>query len=230
MTVIAPGEDPQPVSMPLAGHLAELRNRLIWSILAIAVGGSLGFAYGEQLITLLREPLPPDVTLQQIEIGDGFSIRLQISFVVGVILAMPVLLWHLWRFIAPGLTPVERRAVLPWIPAALVFFALGVGIAWLVLPYAASFLLSFVPSGVDRAINIKSYFDFVTSLFLAFGILMEFPILLIGLSRVGIVTSDRLRRARRMVILVIAIFAAVATPGGDLVSPLILGVTLYVLF
>jgi len=217
-------------SMPLSGHLAELRNRLIWSILAIAVGGSVGFTFGEQLITLLRSPLPADVTLQQIEIGDGFSIRLQIAFVVGVILAMPVLLWHVWRFIAPGLTSSERGSVLPWIPAALAFFALGIGIAWVILPYAAAFLLSFVPPATVRSINIKSYFDFVTSLFLAFGILMEFPILLVGLSRVRIVTSDRLRRSRRMVILVIAIFAAIATPGGDLVSPFVLGLTLYVLY
>ena len=79
-------------------------------------------------------------------------------------------------------------------------------------------------------IDLGSYFDFITTLFLAFGLLMEFPILLIGLSRVGIVTSERLARSRRMVILVIAIFAAVATPGGDLVSPLVLGVTLYLLF
>jgi len=149
---------------------------------------------------------------------------------VGVILAMPVLLWHLWRFIAPGLTASERGAVLPWIPAALAFFSLGIGIAWVILPFAALFLLSFVPEGVNRSINIKSYFDFVTSLFLAFGILMEFPILLVGLSRVRIVTSDRLRRSRRIVILGIAIFAAVATPGGDLVSPTVLGLTLYVLF
>jgi sec-independent protein translocase protein TatC len=217
-------------SMPLTAHLAELRNRLIWSIVAVAIGGSVGFAFGAQLITLLRSALPPDVTLQQIEIGDGFSIRLQIALVVGVILAMPVLLWHLWRFIAPGLTPSERRAVLPWIPMALVFFGLGVTVAAVVLPFAATFLLQFVPEGVNRSINIKSYYDFVTSLFLAFGILMEFPILLVGLSRVRIVTSERLRRSRRMVILAIAIFSAVATPGGDLVSPFVLGLTLYVLY
>jgi sec-independent protein translocase protein TatC len=216
--------------MPLTAHLAELRNRLVWSILAVAVAGSVGFAFGEQLIDILRAPLPSDVTLQQIEIGDGFSIRLQIALVVGIILAMPVLLWHIWRFIAPGLTPSEQRSVLPWIPAALVFFALGVGIAWVVLPFAAQFLLSFVPPGVARSINIKSYYDFVTSLFLAFGILMEFPILLVGLSRVRIVTSERLRRSRRMVILGIAIFSAIATPGGDLVSPFVLGLTLYLLF
>lgn len=217
-------------SMPLAGHLAELRNRLIWSILAVVAGGTVGFYFGAEIITFLRAPLPPGVPLLQIELTDGFSIRLQIALVVGVILAMPVLLWHLWRFIAPGLTASERRAVLPWIPIALVFFALGVTIAFVILPFAAQFLLSFVPAGVNQAINIKSYLDFVSSLFLAFGVLMEFPILLVGLSRVRIVTSERLRRSRRVVILVIAIFAAVATPGGDLVSPFVLGVTLYVLF
>jgi len=230
MRVTTPAEAPQPASMPLAGHLAELRNRLIWSIAAVAVGAMIGFYFGSQLIEWLRSLLPPDVALQQIELGDGFSINLQIALVVGVILAMPVLLWHVWRFIAPGLTPAERRAVLPWIPAALVFFAIGVGIAFVILPFAAQFLLSFVPPGVERNINIRSYFDFITSLFLAFGILMEFPILLVGLSRVNIVTSERLRRSRRVVILVIAVFAAVATPGGDLVSPTVLGVTLYALF
>ena len=120
--------------------------------------------------------------------------------------------------------------MLPWIPAALVFFALGVGVAYVVLPFAAQFLLTFVTDRVEPMIELSSYMDFMTTLFLGFGLLMEFPILLIGLSRVGIVTSDRLSRSRRVVILVIAIFAAIATPGGDLVSPLVLGVTLYLLF
>jgi sec-independent protein translocase protein TatC len=217
-------------TMSLTGHLTELRNRLLWTILAVAIGASIGFALGEPLITLLRGALPPDVKLIQIELGDGFAIRLQIAFVVGVILAMPVILWHLWRFISPGLTTNERRAVLPWIPMALVFFAMGVAVAYIVLPFAAIFLLSFVPVGVDRSINIRSYFDFISSLFLAFGVLMEFPILLVGLSKVGIVTSERLRRSRRMTILGIAIFSAVVTPGGDLVSPTVLGLTLYVLY
>lgn len=230
MTVIDQAEAPQPATMPLTGHLAELRDRLLWTILAIAIGGAVGFAMGETLITLLRSALPPDVALIQIELGDGFAIRLQIALVVGIILAMPVILWHLWRFIAPGLTTTERRAILPWIPMALLFFALGVGVAYVVLPFAAAFLLSFVPEGVDRTINIRSYFEFMSSLFLAFGILMEFPILLVGLSRVGIVTSDRLRRSRRMTILAIAIFAAVVTPGGDLVSPFVLGLTLWLLY
>jgi sec-independent protein translocase protein TatC len=217
-------------SMPLAGHLAELRNRLIWSILAILVGGIVGFAFGDQLIAFLQAQLPPDVELQQIELGDGFAIQIQIALVVGVVLAMPVLLWHVWRFVSPGLTREERRAVLPWIPAALVFFLIGVSIAFVILPFAAQFLLSFVPPGVLRNINIRSYFDFITSLFLVFGLLMEFPILLVGLSRVGIVTSARLTGIRRLVIVGSLIFSTVVTPGGDLVSPTVLWLTLLVLF
>jgi sec-independent protein translocase protein TatC len=230
MTDVDQPADAPAESMPLTAHLAELRNRLIWSIAAIAVGSAIGFSFGDQIVALLRAPLPPDVPLILLDITSGFSIRLQVSLVVGVILAMPVLLWHLWRFISPGLTPAERRAVLPWIPAALVFFALGVSIAYVILPFATQFLLSFVFEDINPTFDVRSYFDFVTSLFLAFGVLMEFPILLVGLSRVGIATSDRLRRSRRLVILVIAIFSAVATPGGDLVSPFVLGLTLYVLF
>jgi sec-independent protein translocase protein TatC len=230
MTVSHDADTLQLPSMPLAGHLAELRNRLIWSILAIAVGGSIGFAFGDQIITVLKAPIPPDVPLIVTEIGAAFSIRLQVALVTGVILAMPVLLWHVWRFIAPGLTPSERRSILPWIPLALVFFALGVTVAYVVLPFAAQFLLSFLTTDIKPLLDIQRYFDFATSLFLAFGILMEFPILLVGLSRVRIVTSDRLRRSRRLVILIIAVFAAIATPGGDLVSPFVLGATLYVLF
>lgn len=230
MTSVLEPSGPAPASMPLSGHLAELRNRLLWSILAILVGASVGFALGDQIIAVLKSPLPPDVPLIVTQIGAAFAIRLQIALVTGVILAMPVLLWHVWRFISPGLTSSERRAVLPWIPLALVFFALGVTIAYVVLPFAAQFLLTFLTDDVTPLLDIKEYFDFATSLFLAFGILMEFPILLVGLSRVGIATSDRLRRSRRIVILAIAIFATVATPGGDLVSPAVLGITLYVLF
>src|SRR3954451_10181468 len=107
-----------PASMPLTGHLAELRNRLLWSLLAVGVGASVGFAFGDRIVELLKAPLPPNVPLIVTQIGAPFAIRLQIALVVGVILAMPVLLWHVWRFIAPGLTRDERRAVLPWIPLA----------------------------------------------------------------------------------------------------------------
>lgn len=216
--------------MSLVDHLTELRNRIVWSVLAIAIGSVVGFLVGGSVISFLKSPLPIEQPLVFTSIGDPFAIRLRIAIVIGVILAMPVLLWQVWRFIAPGLTESERRAILPWIPAALVFFILGVGIAYIVLPFASAFLLSFQTADLKALLTAREYFDFVSTLFLAFGLLMEFPILLVGLSKVGIVTSERLRRSRRQIILGIAIFSTVATPGGDLVSPTVLGICLYVLF
>lgn len=216
--------------MSLVDHLTELRNRIIWSFLAVLVGAVIGFLASESVIAFLKSPLPTNKPLVYLSIGDPFAIRIQISIIIGIILAMPVILWQLWRFIAPGLTAAERRSILPWIPAALTFFALGVGVAYIILPFAAIFLLSFQTPDLQALLTAREYFNFVSTLFLAFGLLMEFPILLVGLSRVGIVTSDRLRRSRRVIILGIAIFSAVATPGGDLVSPTVLGICLYVLF
>jgi sec-independent protein translocase protein TatC len=215
--------------MSLVDHLGELRDRLFRSILAVAAGTLVGFYVSVQIRNFLLAPLPSG-RVQVLGVGDGFIIQLKIALVTGIILAMPVLLYQVWAFVAPGLTPSERKTVRPWIPLALVFFALGVGIAYLVLPYAVQFLLSFTDDRLVANTAAGPYFDFVTTMFLAFGLVMEFPILLVGLSRVGILSSDRLRAARRFVILGIAIFSAVATPGGDLVSPFVLGGTMYVLF
>jgi len=217
--------------MSLVDHLTELRNRIIKSILAVVVGSAIGFAFAGPIQEILTRPLPDSaLPLQVLGPGDAFAIYLRIAVVVGVILAMPVLLYQLWAFVSPGLTPSERRALRPWIPLALFFFALGVSVAWIVLPFAIGFLLAFTNTVIVAHLAAPPYFDFVTTMFLAFGLLMEFPIVLYALSRVGIATSARLRASRRMVILGIAIFAAVATPGGDLISPLVLGGTMYILF
>jgi sec-independent protein translocase protein TatC len=241
LALTAPRTDPPPLDpgpssddsgavMSLVDHLAELRNRILWVALGVLIGASVGFWFGPEIIAFLRVPLPTEQPLVFTSVGDPFAIRIRIAIVVGIILAMPVILWNVWRFISPGLTELERRAILPWIPAALFFFVLGVAIAYIVLPFAAAFLLSFQTPDLQALLTAREYFDFVSTMFLAFGLLMEFPILLVGLSRVGIVTSERLRGSRRMAILAIAIFAAAATPGGDLVSPTILGLTLFLLY
>jgi sec-independent protein translocase protein TatC len=217
-------------TMSLVDHLGELRSRIIRSILAVGVGAAIGFFVSQTIRRYLIELLPSG-HVQILSPGDGFAISLRIAIVVGVILAMPVLLYQLWAFVAPGLTPHERRLIRPWIPLALFFFALGVGIAFFILPFALTFLLSFTDQYITGdTLAAVPYFDFVTTMFLAFGLLMEFPIVLYALSRVGIVTSARLAASRRIAILAIAVFAAVATPGGDLVSPTVLGGTMYLLY
>ena len=216
-------ESPPPAAPPadetvmsLVDHLGELRTRIFRSIIAVAVASTIGFYFA--------------TPLQVLGVGDAFFIQVKIALVVGIILAMPVLLYQLWAFIAPGLTPNERKVIRPWIPLALVFFAIGVTVAYVVLPFAIQFLFSFTDDTLQARPAAGQYFDFVTTMFLAFGLVMEFPILLVGLSMVGIVTSQRLSSMRRMVILGIAIFSAVVTPGGDLVSPFVLGITMYILF
>jgi sec-independent protein translocase protein TatC len=215
--------------MSLVDHLTELRDRIIRCVLAIAIGTVIGFYFADEVRNFLLEPLPGGQA-QVLGPGEGFAIQLRISVVIGIILAMPVLLYQIWAFVAPGLTEVERRAIRPWIPLALFFFALGVVIARLVLPYAVQFLLGFTDERLVANIAAGPYFEFVTTMFLAFGLVLEFPIVLVGLSRVGIITSERLRTSRRYVLLGIAIFAAVATPGGDVVSMLALGGTMYILY
>jgi sec-independent protein translocase protein TatC len=223
----APGDESV---MSLVDHLGELRKRLFRAIIAVALASVIGFLVAPTVRVFLQQPLN-GVPLQVLGVGDAFVIQIKIALVIGIILAMPVLLYQLWAFIAPGLTPNERKVIRPWIPMALFFFALGVVIAYVVLPYAIQFLFSFTDETTLLARPAAGqYFDFVTTMFLAFGLVLEFPILLVGLSTVGIVTSARLRTSRRMVILGIAIFAAVVTPGGDLVSPFVLGGTMYLLY
>ncbi|MEA2538484.1 MAG: sec-independent protein translocase protein TatC [Chloroflexota bacterium] len=216
--------------MSLVDHLGELRSRLFRVIAAVAVASVVGFLAGDNIIAFLKSPIPGTDPLFFTGLGDPFFIRMKIAVVVGIILAMPVILYQLWAFVAPGLTEAERRTVRPWVPLALLFFALGVAIAYVILPYAAQFLLGFQTAELKPLITAGSYFDFVTTLFLAFGLTMEFPIVLFALSRVNILSSQRLRASRRYVILGITVFATVATPGGDLVSPFVLGVTMYVLY
>jgi sec-independent protein translocase protein TatC len=215
--------------MSLVDHLGELRDRLIKCVIVIAIGTAIGFYFAPTVRNFLLEPLP-NGQAQVLGPGDGFAIQLRIAVVIGIILSMPVLLYQIWAFVAPGLTPSERKTVRPWIPLALFFFALGVLLARFVLPYAVQFLLSFTDDKLVANIAAGPYFDFVTTMFLAFGLVMEFPILMFGLSRVGILTSDRLAAYRRYVILGIFVIAAVITPGTDIVSPIVLAVTMYVLF
>ena len=226
----APAPAPAQGEMSLVGHLAELRSRIVRMVLAVAIASVVGFLFGDQIVAILKSPIPGGKPLYYTGLGDAFVIKVKIAIVVGVIIAMPVILWQLWAFISPGLTASDRRTIRPWIPLALLFFAIGTVIAFVILPFAAGFLIGFSTEDLQPLITAGAYFDFVTTMFLAFGLIMEFPILLYGLSRVGIVTSQRLVRARRMSILGIAIFATAITPGGDLVSPTVLGVTMYLLF
>ncbi|MCU0477321.1 MAG: twin-arginine translocase subunit TatC [Chloroflexi bacterium] len=217
--------------MPLFDHLAELRRRIAIALLAVALGSVVGFIFGQQIIEVLKAPYG-DAPLLLLNPGEGFFITLKIAIATGIVLGMPVILFELWRFVSPGLTREERRIARPWVPLALVFFVGGVAVAYFVLPFAIAFLSSFGTGELplQNAWTADGYFGFVATMFIGFGLVMEYPIVLVLLSKVGIVTSAGLKASRRYVVIVFAIVAAVATPGGDIISPFVLGLTMYGLY
>lgn len=215
--------------MSLVEHLTELRLRMFISLAAVVAGTLVGFYLSPWLIDILRAPIgAPLVTMT---VGGAFFLRLKLALMVGVALASPIVLYEVWAFVSPGLTPRERRAARPWVPLAIVFLVLGVGVAYLTLPYTIGFLLSFqIPGVIVPLITAEAYFGFVTTMFLAFGLAFQFPIVLFLLAKVGVVSAERLRRGRRYVFLAIFVLAVVVTPGGDPFSPIIMALVMYPLY
>jgi sec-independent protein translocase protein TatC len=136
-------------------------------------------------------------------------------FALGLFIALPVILYQLWAFIVPGLTSRERRMAVPFIASSMVLFSLGALVAYITLPNALRFLLGFAGEQFTILITGSSFIGFVVLVTLAFGLSFEFPVLLIFLGLVGVVTSERLRAWRRFAIVLIAVFAAVITPSQD---------------
>ncbi len=217
--------------MPLVDHLAELRRRIATALLAISAGALVGFVFNQQIIEVLKAPYGSEPLLL-LNPGEGFFITLKVALATGIVLGMPMILFQGWRFISPGLTGEERRIARPWVPLALLFFVAGVAVAYVILPFAIAFLSGFGTGDLPlrNAWTADGYFGFVATLFVGFGLVMEYPIVLVLLSKVGIVTAARLRASRRYVIIVFAIVAAIVTPGGDIISPTVLGFTMYALY
>ena len=218
-------------TMSLIEHLEELRHRLIVVVVTVLGGAVVGFFLSRPVLILLRDRLPQGQQhLIFLGPADAFGAQLKIAGFLGIAIAMPVILFEVWRFVTPGLTRRERRFIWPVMLAALLLFALGVGIGFLIIPYALNFLLSFAEGLADPNLTIDGYIGFVTTMLLAFGIVLEFPIVLVGLARVGILSYRRLAAQRRLAIVGITVFAIVITPGGDPISPIILGSVMYLLF
>jgi sec-independent protein translocase protein TatC len=221
--------------MSLVDHLAELRHRLFICIIAVVIGSAIGWILAPQIITLLAQPAPiPDGggdKLQFLTVSGAFLNWSKISIVVGILLSLPVIVYELWQFVAPGLTPHERRLALPWVPLAIIFFVMGVVVSWVTLPFALQFLTGFGIQGVtETRLTGEAYFGFVTTMFIIFGAVMEFPIALVLLHKLGILSVEKLKSSRRMVILGIVIFSVVVTPGGDPFSPVVMSAVMYALF
>ena len=226
-------------SMTLVEHLTELRTRLIICVVAVAVGMLAGFLLYDWIFEFLLQPYKDIATsenaladgkLLQTDPLEGFGIRMKTSAYSGIALAMPVILWQLWRFVTPGLYPNEKRWAVPFVASALALFVLGAGLAYYTLPRALDFLVDIGGDDLVTAFAPGKYFQLITYMMLAFGIGFEFPIVLIFLQMAGILETDTLRRGRRFAIVGICILVAVITPSGDPISMLMLSVPMVIFY
>jgi sec-independent protein translocase protein TatC len=215
-------------SMTLIEHLEELRYRLIVSMYAIAVGAVGGWFLFDPFKNLAGNPycdwvqgLPKDqrppagCNLVFTGLLDGMLVKLKVVAFLGLAIALPVVLYQLWAFIVPALTAKEKKYSIPFIICSVLLFAMGAVFAFVTLPRALNFLLGFAGEGVVPLISFGSYLSFVVLVALAFGASFLFPVVLVFLELVGVLSSRSLRNVRRWAILAIAIFAAVITPSSD---------------
>ena len=221
--------------MTLFEHLAELRTRLIISVVAVAIGMVVVFVFYESVFDWLVRPYcdtsaDRECRLLQTDPLEGFGVRVRVSGYGGVALAMPVLLWQIWRFVSPGLYDNEKRYAIPFVASALVLFVLGAGIAYWTMPQALGFLADIGGDNLEQFYSPAKYFRLITYMMLAFGVGFEFPILLVFLQLAGILSSHTLRRLRRYAIVGITILVAVITPSGDPYSMLALSAPMVVFY
>ena len=223
----------RPETMSMLGHLEEFRNRLVKALLAVGVGSLVAFFFNEELLSLLAEPYEiavPGGTLNYFAVTEAFSVVMRVSLFGGVILASPVVLYQIWRFAAPALTPREKKWAYP-ITAVFVFlFIFGVLLGYTALERGLSFLLEFGGDSLTPLIGADRYLKFATRFILAFGIAFEFPIFLFVAAAMGVITSKKLRENRRWALLIILVAAALITPSGDPMTLMLMSVPLYILY
>lgn len=219
--------------MPLTSHLVELRSRLVKVAAAVAVGTLVAFFFNEAILDLLARPYQvavPDGQLAFFRPTEAFSTVMRLSLFGGAILASPVILYQMWRFVMPALNKNEKRWAYPITAVFVVLFLSGVVVGYIALDRGLAFLLEFGGDALAPIIGADFYLKFATRFILAFGLAFEFPIFLFAAGAVGIVTSAKLRSNRRWAVLIILIAAAIITPSGDPMTLMLLSVPLYLLY
>ncbi|MGD0917349.1 MAG: twin-arginine translocase subunit TatC [Thermodesulfobacteriota bacterium] len=221
--------------LSLTGHLQELRKRLILSFIAIGGGFILCYAFADSIFNILASPLikvmPAGGSLIFISVAEAFFTYMKVAFIAGVILVSPFVLYQIWAFIAPGLYQKEKRYAIPFVLGGSLFFAMGVLFAYYVaIPVGFKFLLGYATDFIKPMPSMKEYLSFSMKFLLAFGLVFEFPVVLVLLARIGIVDAKMLARQRKYAILLVFILAAVVTPSPDLVTQVLTAVPLIGLY
>src|SRR5919206_320044 len=215
----------------LVEHLDELRSRIIVSLVALVATTTVTFIFHHRLIEWLERPLPPDRRdLITFGVAEPFLTSFKISLMAGIALAFPVLLWQVWSFLAPAFDESSQRILVLFVGFASLLLACGVAFGyWLVLPQALHFLTHYDDQFYDINIRARDYFSFATAVLLAVGIVFELPIFVLGLVRIGILSTHTLRHNRRLGYFLVVV-VAVLLPGIDPVTTIFEGIPLVILY
>lgn len=227
-------------TMTLTEHLAELRVRIIRSALAVAIGMVLIIAFYDQVLDFLLQPYvdlcerkPQDFCDPDLFIfspTEGLATRVRVGLYGGIVAALPVLLWQIWRFIVPALNQKEKKWAVPIVLVSVVLFLAGGALAYYSIGQALEFLIGWAGSDVGQVFSVQSYVSLIGLMIFAFGLGFMLPVFVFGLQALGVVTPRRLLASWRIALVIIAVIAAVITPSGDPVTMALLGVPMMVLY
>jgi len=227
-------DTPEAAQETFISHLIELRSRLLRSIVAVVVVLLALFPFAKDIYAVLAKPLlralPQGATMIATDVTGTFLVPLKVTLMAAFLIALPYVLYQAWAFVAPGLYQHEKRLVLPVLVSSFLFFLIGMAFAYFfVFPIAFGFFAGYAPSGVQMMTDIDKYLSFVLTMFIAFGLTFETPVVVIVLVRMRIVSLEKLRAARPYVIVGAFVVGAIFTPP-DVISQLLLAVPLWLLF
>jgi sec-independent protein translocase protein TatC len=215
-------------------HLIELRMRLMRSIIAVVVVLLVLFPFAKDIYALLAQPLlrvlPAGSTMIATDVTGTFLVPLKVTLMSAFLIALPFVLWQAWAFVAPGLYQHEKRLVVPVLVSSCLFFALGMSFAYFfVFPVAFGFFAGYTPVGVQMMTDIDKYLSFVMTMFIAFGLTFETPVVVVVLVRMRVVSLEKLRSIRPYVIVGAFVIGAIFTPP-DVISQCLLAIPLWLLY
>jgi sec-independent protein translocase protein TatC len=229
-----PSSGPDSTQETFISHLIELRSRLLRSIIAVVVVLLCLVPWAKEIYAFLAAPLlralPKGSTMIATDVTGTFLVPLKVTLMAAFLLALPYVLYQMWAFVAPGLYQHEKRLALPVIVSSVLFFALGMAFAYFVVfPVAFGFFAGYAPAGVQMMTDIDKYLSFVLTMFIAFGVTFETPVVVIVLVHFGVVSLEKLRSLRGYVIVGAFIVGAIFTPP-DILSQVMLALPLWLLF
>lgn len=216
--------------MPISGHLQELRSRLIRAVLIISVSFGAAFYFSDSLLLILRRPLHADLIF--LSPAEAFWADLKVSLFVGFLAALPAILYEVWQFVAPGLLPNERGYLFPFLILSTLLFFAGMAFCYfLALPFALDFLIDYGrKSGIQPQISVSMYIDFNLKFLLGFGFVFELPLVMLFLSKIGLLTPAFLTRNRKYAVLLAFFIAAILTPTPDVFNQCVMAIPLILLY